>query len=73
MTTQIEMYGSFLEEAVYDEIKKVLRIKIGSTFYYYHGVTKIRIAKFKKAVSKGSYYCKFIKGKYETTKRKCAK
>lgn len=68
--TTMDCHSSFLGEAVYFSTKQVLRLTIGGTWYYYHGVTKQKFSRFRSARSRGQYYCTYIKGKYETTKRK---
>ena len=73
MTQTIHTHSSFLGDAVYNEEKQSLRIQIGQVWYYYYGVTMQKIARFKKAQSKGKYYCKYIKGKYEMAKRSITK
>lgn len=69
MSTVISVHSSFIKSAVYNEDKQSLRVEIGSTWYYYYGVTKQKINRFKKASSKGQYFCKYIKGQYKTIKR----
>lgn len=68
--TVIEVHSSFIRSAVYNEVRQSLRIEIGDTWYYYYGITKQKAGRFKNAASKGGYFCKYIKGKYETLKRK---
>lgn len=65
----INVHSSFIKSAVYNEAKQSLRIEIGNTWYYYYGITKQKISRFKKAISKGRYFCKYIKGQYKTIKR----
>lgn len=67
---QISVHSSFIKSAAYNPDKQSLRLEIGNHWYYYYGVTKQKIARFKKAASKGSYFCQYIKGQYEMTKRK---
>lgn len=69
MQTTISVHSSFIKSAVYNEAKQSLRIEIGNTWYYYYGITKQKINRFKKAASKGQYFCKYIKGKYKSIKR----
>ena len=66
---EISVHSSFIKSAAYNEAKQSLRIEIGNTWYYYYGVTKQKINRFKKAASKGQYFCKYIKGQYKTLKR----
>ena len=72
-TLTISVHSSFIKSAVYNEDKQSLRIEIGNTWYYFYGVTKQKVARFRKAASKGQYFCKYIKGKYETMKRRATK
>lgn len=67
---QIIMHSSFIMRAAYNEEKQCLRLEIHSTYYYYYGVTKQKVARFKKAESKGKYFIRFIKGQYKVLKRK---
>ena len=67
---QIKVHSGFILGAVYDEDKRMLRIRIGNTYYYYYGVTKQKVARFRNAPSKGAYFCKYIKDRYQTRKRK---
>lgn len=69
MNTAISIHSSFIKSAVYDETKKRLRIEIGNTWYYYYGVTKWTISRFKSASSKGRFFCSRIKGQYRMMKR----
>lgn len=69
-TMNISVHSSFIKSAVYNEDKQSLRIEIGDSWYYYYGITMQKVARFKKATSKGQYFCKFIKGKYNVLKRK---
>ena len=62
--------SSFIKGMQYDRDAERLRVEIGDTWYYYYGVTKQKVARLKKAASKGSYFCRYIKGKYKTIKRK---
>lgn len=73
MATTINPHSSFIEEAKYEEKTKTLRLKIGGAFYYYMGVTKQKFGRFRNAVSRGTYYSQFIKGKYKTIKRRVRK
>ncbi len=65
----ISVHSSFIKSAVYNEEKQSLRIEIGEHWYYYYGVTKQKIGRFKNAASKGQYFCKYIKGQYKSVKR----
>lgn len=67
---KISVYSSFIDSAVYNEDKQLLRIEIKGFWYYYYGITKQKISRFKKAASKGQYFCNYIKGQYKTIKRK---
>ena len=69
-TTVISVHSSFIKSAVYNGAKQSLRIEIGDFWYYYYGVTMQKVARFRKAASKGSYFCNYIKGKYKVIKRK---
>lgn len=69
----LKIHSSFIRSAAYNEARQWLRIEIGNCYYYYHGITQQKINRFKKAASKGSYFCQYIKGKYEMTKRKINK
>ena len=66
---EISVHSSFIKSAVYNEAKQSLRIEIGNSWYYYYGVTKQKVTRFKKATSKGKYFCQYIKGQYRTIKR----
>lgn len=63
---EIKAHSSFINGIVYKEEAQVLRLQMGKYFYYYYGVTKQKVSRFKKAASKGSYFSKYIKGKYES-------
>lgn len=65
----ISVHSSFIKSAVYNEANQSLRIEIGNSWYYYYGVTNQKINRFKKAASKGRYFCNYIKGRYKTIKR----
>lgn len=67
---KISVHSSFIDSAVYNEDKQFLRIEIKGFWYYYYGITQQKLARFKKAHSKGQYFINYIKGKYETSKRK---
>ena len=64
------MHSSFIMSAAYNEDKQCLRLEIHSTYYYYYGVTRQKVSRFKKAESKGKYFIRFIKGQYDVLKRK---
>lgn len=68
-TITISVHSSFIKSAMYNEDKQSLRIEIGNSWYYYYGVTKQKVSRFKKAASKGQYFCNCIKGRYRTIKR----
>lgn len=70
MSVAISIHSSFIKSAEYSEDNQRLRLEIGNFWYYYYGVTKQKVNRFKKAKSKGGYFCKYIKGNYKTTKRK---
>lgn len=70
MIEVINVRSSFIEGLQYNAESQRLRVEIGSTWYYYYGVTKQKVARLKKATSKGSYFCKYIKGQYKTIKRR---
>lgn len=65
----ITVYSSFIKSAAYNPDKQSLRLEIGNHWYYY-GITQQKVSRFKKAASKGSYFCKYIKGQYKSMKRK---
>lgn len=67
---EISVHSSFIKSAEYSENNQRLRLEIGEHWYYYYGVTKQKINRFKKATSKGKYFCTYIKGKYKVLKRK---
>lgn len=67
---EIEVQSSFIKSAMYNEEKQSLRIGIGDFWYYYYGVTRQKMCRFRKAASKGKYFCSFIKGQYKVVKRK---
>ena len=71
--TTISVYSSFIDSAVYNEERQFLRIEIKGTWYYYYGITPQKVARFKKAKSKGRYFIQYIKGKYEMAKRSIKK
>ena len=66
----ISVHSSFIDSAVYNEDKQSLRIEIKGFWYYYYGVTRQKVSRFKKAESKGKYFIRFIKGQYDVLKRK---
>ena len=66
----INISSSFIVSAAYNENNQCLRLEIHSVYYYYHGITKQKVARFAKAESKGRYFIRYIKGKYEVLKRK---
>ena len=69
----LHVHSSFIVEAMYNSAKQVLRLQIKDTRYYYYGITPQKIARFKKAKSKGRYFIQYIKGKYEMAKRSIKK
>lgn len=70
MNERISVHSSFIVGAEYNEDKQCLRLQIHSTYYYYYGVTRQKVARFKKAESKGKYFIAYIKGQYDMVKRK---
>ena len=66
----IDCHSSFLGEAVYNPAKETLRITIGGHWYYYYGITPQKFARFRHSESRGRYFCNYIKGKYDSVKRK---
>ena len=68
-TLELEITSSFIKSARYNEVKQMLRIEMGNSFYYYYGITKQKVSRFKKATSKGKYYCKHIKGQFKMIRR----
>lgn len=66
----ISVQSSFIESAMYNDEKQSLRLEINGTWYYYYGITKQKMYRFRNASSKGKYFCKFIKGRYECMKRR---
>lgn len=66
----ISVQSSFIESAVYNEENQSLRIGISGNWYYYYGITKQKAGRFRNSVSKGRYFCKYIKGQYKSIKRK---
>lgn len=70
MMEKIAIHSSFIMSAAYNEDKQCLRLEIHSTYYYYYGVTRQKVSRFKKAESKGKYFIAYIKGKYVMAKRK---
>lgn len=69
-TINVKIHSSFILEAMYNEAKESLRLQIKDTWYYYYGITPQKFSRFMKAESKGRYFGKYIKGQYETMKRK---
>lgn len=70
MNERISVHSSFIVGAAYNEEKQCLRLQIHSTYYYYYGITRQKVARFKKAESKGKYFIAYIKGQYDMVKRK---
>ena len=66
----ISVHSSFIKSVMYNEEKQSLRIGIGAYWYYYYGVTSQKVSRFKKSASKGSYFCRYIKGNYRVIRRK---
>lgn len=66
----ISIESSFIKSAVYNDKKQSLRLEIGENWYYYLGVTRQKVSRFKNAVSKGTYFSRFIKNRYECFRRK---
>ena len=65
----LSVHSSFIKSAAYNEDKGFLRLEIGNAWYYFYGITKQKVARFKKATSKGKYFIKHIKGQYRMAKR----
>ena len=65
----LSVHSSFIKSAAYNEDKGFLRLEIGNAWYYFYGITKQKVARFKKAASKGKYFIKHIKGQYRMAKR----
>ena len=70
MVTEFDTHSSFLGMARYDETKETLRLEIGDYWYYYYGVTKQKVTRFRKATSRGKYFIGYIKGRYDSKRRK---
>lgn len=66
----IKVRSSFIEGLQYNEESQRLRVEIGNICYFYYGITKQKVARLKKATSKGWYFCTHIKGQYKTIKRR---
>ena len=66
----IKVHSSFIDDIQYSVNAQRLKVVIGSTAYFYYGITKQKVARLKKATSKGSYFCKYIKGQYKMIKRR---
>lgn len=66
----IKVKSSFIDAIQYNVDSQRLKIIIGNTAYFYYGITKQKVARLKKATSKGWYFCKYIKGQYKTIKRR---
>lgn len=66
----IKVHSSFIDAIQYSADAQRLKVVIGSTAYFYYGITKQKMARLKKAASKGSYFCKYIKGQYKMIKRR---
>lgn len=65
----IKTESSFIRNLVYKVDKKTLDVTFkNGTRRRYSEVTPQRVAQLEKAESKGSYYSKHIKGKYESRK-----
>lgn len=69
-TEIIDVKSSFIEAIQYNVDTQRLKIVINSIAYFYYGITKQKVARLKRATSKGSYFCKYIKGKYKMIKRR---
>ena len=67
---EITIDSSFIKSASYNETKQSLRLEIGDYFYYYIGITKQKLARFRNASSRGKYYVQNIKGQYKVIRRK---
>ena len=66
----LKVKSSFIGAIQYNVDSQRLKIVIGSTAYFYYGITKQKVARLKKATSKGWYFCTHIKGQYKTIKRR---
>ena len=66
----IKVHSSFIDAIQYSADAQRLKVVIGSTAYFYYGITKQKVARLKRATSKGSYFCRYIKGQYKMIKRR---
>ena len=66
----IKVKSSFIEAIQYNVDAQRLKVIIGGTAYFYYGITKQKVARLKRATSKGWYFCTHIKGQYKTIKRR---
>ena len=57
----IKVKSSFIEAIQYNVDSQQLKIVIGNTTYFYYGITKQKVARLKKATSKGWYFCNISK------------
>ena len=69
-TERISVHSSFIMSAVYNVENQCLRLEIHETYYYFYGITRQKVSRFKKAQSKGKYFIRYIKGQYDVLKRK---
>lgn len=69
-TEIIDVKSSFIEDIQYNVDAQRLKVIIGNIAYFYYGVTKQKVARLKRATSKGNYFCRYIKGKYKMIKRR---
>ena len=71
ITTLEEVESTMIKEAGYDEATQVLTVKFvnGDEIYEYKNVPKSVYDELMAAESKGSYFAKNIKGKYEFEKK----
>ena len=68
--TTFNPHSSFIAEARYTEENQTLRLQIHGYWYYYIGVTKQKVGRFKNASSRGTYFAKYIKGQYKVIRRR---
>lgn len=66
----IKVHSSFIDAIQYNVDAQRLKVIIGNVAYFYYGITKQKVTRLKKATSKGSYFCRYIKGQYKMIKRR---
>lgn len=69
-TITFDPHSSFIEEARYTTENQTLRLRMNGYWYYYIGITRQKVGRFKNAVSRGGYYVSKIKGQYKMIRRK---